>query len=323
MRHLLTSLLVAALSAGAARAADPTALNGMVAVVDGEPITYKDVDQQAALAVESKLSLYASRPDLLQQEIKRARQDALDILVARKLILHEFKQAGFSLPDSIIEDRVRARLRETWGGDRTSMTRDLQQRGLTFERFRENLRDDVILEAMQIKNIVREIIISPHKIAKYYADHLDSFKTGDSVQLRTIMINKPASGPADAARRRAEEIAGKLADGAAFAELAGVYSEDSYRSKGGDRGVVELDREHYQPALESAIRALKPGQRSGVIDAGTAYWIVLLEDAKLNHIRTLPEARSEIERLLLDEERARLRKAWIDRLKAKAFIRYF
>jgi hypothetical protein len=37
----------------------------------------------------------------------------------------------------------------------------------------------------------------------------------------------------------------------------------------------------------------------------------------------LSEVRDEIERAMLTEERARLQKQWIDRLRKKTFIRYF
>ncbi|MCX8107755.1 MAG: peptidylprolyl isomerase, partial [Verrucomicrobiae bacterium] len=142
-------------------------------------------------------------------------------------------------------------------------------------------------------------------------------------RLRTIMISKPSTGSTDAARQRGLEILGKLKEGVSFADLASIYSEDTFRAQGGDRGWVELEREHYQPALEQAIRALKPGQHSDLIETENAFWILLVEDARSSHIRPLPEVRSEIEQTLIGQERARLEKAWIDRLKSKAFIRYF
>lgn len=323
MRRSWINIIAATTVAGISGAWAATTANGLVAIVNDEAITWKEVAQQAAMAVEARMASLAARSAKLEEEIKKAQQDALEMLVQRKLILHEFKQAGYNLPESLIEDRVRSRLRERWGGDRATMTRDLQSRGMTFEKYREMIREEIIWEAMRVKNVAREIVISPHKIEKYYAENLDKFKVADSVKLRTIMIAKPASGPPEQARRRALEILKKLDEGVPFAELAGVYSEDSFRNQGGDRGWVELEREHYQPALDQAIRALKPGEHSGVVETDRAFWIVLVEDSKTSHIRPLPEVRAEIERILTEQERNRLEKAWIDRLKSKAFIRYF
>ena len=307
----------------AAVAATQIPANGLVAIVNDEAITWKDVEQEASLTIESKLSLYSNRPAQLQAEIEKARKEAIEILVERKLILNEFKSAGYNLPESFIDDRVRARLRERWGGDRAAMTRDLAARGMTFERLRQQERERFIVAIMRSKNVSQEVVTSPFRIEKYYADNIDKYKVGDQVKLRTIMINKPKTGSPEPARKRAEEILAKLDQGASFAEMAGVYSEDTYRSQGGNRGWVELAREHYVKELEDAIRSLKPGQRSGIIEAGPAYWIILVEDTKLNYTRSLPEVRTEIEQELLTQERTRLEKQWIDRLKAKSFVRYF
>ena len=304
-------------------AATQAPANAIVAIVDDEVITWKDVQQETVLAIESKVGLFANRPAQLKKEIQKAQQEAVEILVERKLILQEFKRAGYNFPDSLIDNRVRERLRERWGGDRAAMARDLQAQGMTTERFRQQERERFIVAVMRSKNIFQEIVMSPFRIEKYYADNLEKYKVGNQVKLRTIMLNKPQSGSADTARKRAEEILTKLAEGASFAEMASVYSEDTFRSHGGSRGWVELEREHYVKELDEAIRALKPGQRSGVVDAGTAFWIILLEDTKLNHTKTLPEVREEIEQTLLSQERARLEKQWIDKLKAKSFVRYF
>jgi parvulin-like peptidyl-prolyl isomerase len=297
--------------------------NGLVAIVDEEVITWKDVQQEAALTIESKLDVYRNRPAQIEKEIQKAQQEAVELLVEKKLILHEFKRAGYNLPDSLIEDRVRTRVRERWGGDRTAMAKDLHARGLTLERLREQERDRFIVAVMRSKNISQEIIISPFRIEKYYADHIEKYKVGNQVKLRTIMLNKPSSGSTDIARSRAAEIVTKLEQGATFAEMAAIYSEDSFRNQGGDRGWVDLDREHYQQELDQAIRALKPGKRSGVVDAGTAIWIVLVEETKANHTQTLPEVRAEIEETMKSQERSRLEKQWIERLKTKSFVRYF
>ncbi|HNQ89268.1 MAG TPA: peptidylprolyl isomerase [Verrucomicrobiota bacterium] len=309
--------------AGAAHAANPVTANGLVAIVNDEAITFRDVQQEAALAIESKIGLFAGRPAQLEKEIQKAQEEAIQILVERKLILQEFSRAGYNLPESLIEDRVRERLRERWGGDRASMTRDLKSRGLTPDRLKEQERERFIVAVMRSRYVAQEIIISPFRIEKYYVDNLEKFKVGDQIRLRTIMLNKTAGASATSGRARGEEILKLLAAGTPFAELASVYSEDTFRLQGGDRGWVELEREHYHKQLEDTIRSLKPGQRSGLIETDSAFWIVQVEESRVNFTRTLPEVRAEVEQALISEERARLEKQWIDRLKSKSFIRYF
>lgn len=51
--------------------------------------------------------------------------------------------------------------------------------------------------------------------------------------------------------------------------------------------------------------------------------LMLLEDRRPAHTKALPDVRDEIEKTLIVQERARLHKKWIDRLKAKSFVRFF
>lgn len=310
-----------ALGTGAAFAAEPQVLNGLMVIVDQEVITMKDVVQYVAPAVDVLMRTYGNQPEVLRQKVQEAQRDGVEQLVERKLILHEFERSGFNLPESIVDDRVKDRIRERYGGDRAAMTKTLQSQGLTYESFRRRIREDFIIGAMRSRNIASEVIISPHKIEKYYAENLDKFKVKDQVKLRAIMLNTGQTRTAAAARKLADEILAKLADGTAFAEMAGVYSDDTYRAQGGSRGWVE--RGDLRKELADAAFGLKAGQRSGLIEIGETLWILLVEDAKSNHTRTLPEVRDEIANTLQSQEQARIQREWIDRLKKKSFVRYF
>lgn len=55
----------------------------------------------------------------------------------------------------------------------------------------------------------------------------------------------------------------------------------------------------------------------------TEFNLMLVDDKKEAHTKPLTEVRDEIERELLGQERARLRRQWVERLKGKSFVRYF
>ncbi len=321
MKHRLAGWWTVLGLAALAPAAQSRVVNGLMAIVNHEVITLRDVVQYAAPAVEVLLRTYGNQPDVLAQKIEEAQRDALEQLVERKLILHEFERAGYNLPETLIEDRVRERIRERFGGDRAALTRTLQSQGLTYEAFRRRIREDFIISAMRARNIVSEIIISPHKIEKYYAENLDKYRIKDQLKLRALMLQAGPARPPEVTRRLAREILAKLREGASFDEMARVYSEDTYRARGGDRGWIE--RGDLRRELAEAAFGLTPGQPSDVIEVGDTFWILLVEDARANQIRTLPEVREEIVSTLQAEEQARLQREWIQRLKAKSFVRYF
>src|SRR5205823_1088054 len=149
-------------------------------------------------------------------------------LMARQLILHEFKTAAYNMPESVIDDQVKERIHGRFG-DRVTLTKTLQAQGMTYEKFRQEIRDRFIEEILRQKNISSEIIISPHKVETYYLAHRDEFKMEDEIKLRMIVLNKTAETDPAQVTKLAEEILTKLKEGAAFAEMATVYSQDSYR----------------------------------------------------------------------------------------------
>ncbi|MBM3884029.1 MAG: hypothetical protein FJ387_30715 [Verrucomicrobia bacterium] len=319
MKRVWAVLLAGSVCAAPLRAATDLA-NAVVVIVNDAVITYKDVLRQVGPSLEVLMAQYGSQPAQLEQKIKEARRDAIEQLVERRLILDEFKKAGYNLPDSIIEERVKERIRERYG-DRLNLTRTLNEQGMTLQSFRERIREDFIISAMRAKNIAQELIVSPHKIEKYYADNLDKFKVGDRVKLRTITIDEKGKGNPGAGRRIAEEIVRKLDQGTPFAEMAGVYSEDSFRPQGGARGWVE--KKELREELAQVAFSLPVGQRSEIIELGQTYFILSVEERQANHTRSLSEVRDEIEKTLIAEEQARLQKQWIERLKDQAFVRYF
>jgi peptidyl-prolyl cis-trans isomerase SurA len=309
--------------AASAAAASDSIVNGVVAIVGDEVITRKELFEYLDNTVNLLMDRYRYQPDVLRREVAKVTSDGLEQLIERKLILQEYKTAGYGLPESVFQDEIQRRINEQFG-DRVSAVRTLEQRGLTLEQFKQQVREDLIITLMrQFKVSDSKIIISPHRIEKYYAEHLEDFKVGNEYKLRTIMINRSGKESPAAARKLADEILAKLKDGAGFAEMAEIYSEDTFRGKGGDRGWIELEKEHYQKPLEDAIRSLQSGQCSGVIEAGDTFWIVQVEQVKPSHYKTLSEVRSDIEATLKVQERNRLQKQWVNRLRAKSFVRYF
>ncbi len=57
--------------------------------------------------------------------------------------------------------------------------------------------------------------------------------------------------------------------------------------------------------------------------APVEFYLMLVEDKRPAHVRLLEEVRDEIEKNLEAQEKKRLEKKWLDRLRAKSYVRYF
>lgn len=301
-------------------AAAPELVNRIVAIVNQTVITEKEARQ----FIEPALIALERQPGMTQQSYRERAmaifKDGLNQLVERQLTLDDFKTAGYSFPEGIIEDFVQDRIRERYG-DRVKLIKTLEAQNITYDQFRTEIRDQFIVEQMNLKNISSALIVSPFKIETYYKEHPEEFKMSDQVRLRMIELRKRDGGDPEAVRRLAREIQAKLDAGAKFEEMATVYSDGSQKREGGDLGWV--NRSVLRKEFAEATAILKPGQRSGVIEAQEACFLLQVVEVKPAQLRPLVEVREEIEKTLLSLERDRLQKKYVERLKKKAFVRYF
>ena len=136
------------------------------------------------------------------------------------------------------------------------------------------------------------------------------------------MFNKPdAADEVETTHALAKEVLAKLKAGAAFTEMASIYSQGSQRNQGGDWGWVE--RSVLRKELVDTAFGLKAGELSDVIETAPAFFIMLVEDKRTSHYKPLAELRESIEETLLKEERERLQKQYVEKLRKKTFVRQF
>ena len=344
-------------------------VNGIRAIVHDSIITSDDVEratEQTAAVLRSQLR---NQPSQLQKKMDEARQENLEKLLTRKLILHEFNTAGYTLPESVIDEIVSERIQERFGRDRVTLTKSLHAQGLTIERFRQQVRDQFVVDALRQKNVSAPIIISPHKVESYYLAHREEYKVEDEVKVRILVLTKSNDPTSPDPQKLAEEILTKLKDGATFTEMVTVYSQEARSTQEGKW----YERNQLTKGLADIVFNLEAGQHSGVLSrtAGEDYWVcqyengrpilarhygvdsttrkenmveelklepgsdlsklpaarefflILVEDKRAAHYKSLGEIRELIEKTLKDEEQNRLEKQWVERLKKKTFVRYF
>ena len=156
-------------------------------------ITFQEVSDFTAPAVDVLRREYADQPDIYEQKLNDTLKDGLETLIENQLILHEFETKYNGLPDSAVDELVADEIHERYG-DRITCIRSLQEQGETFEKFREDVRERYIISELRFKNLSDEkIIISPYRIENYYMLHQDDFKVGDQVKVRMIVLAKSSA----------------------------------------------------------------------------------------------------------------------------------
>src|SRR4051812_21329361 len=163
MKSALKMAAVVVVLASTTMAARAQLVDGIKAIVADSLVTRFEVEDWTAPAFEALMRQYRDQPDQLEKHLMEAERDNTDTLVARRLILQEFK--SFNVPESIIvseidreiESEVKARY-----GDRGTLRKTLEARGLTLEKYRQRIRERMIVSWLTHKNVESEIMISPH-----------------------------------------------------------------------------------------------------------------------------------------------------------------
>jgi peptidyl-prolyl cis-trans isomerase SurA len=325
MRPFAIALLAMAGLAGlpifsAAFAQEPQVVDGIAAIVNGEVITYSQV--RALSAPREKLLRSQVTGKDLENKLLELRQLALRDLIDRRLVIQAFKKESYQIPDHFVDQRMHEIMRESFGGDRNTFIKTLEAQNYTLGEFKEKEMERMIVAAMRSHNVKTNSIISPIKVEDYYRKHHEEFTTKEEIKLRLIMISgqkDTASAPAQKAL--AEEVLGRLAGGAEFDRTAQVYSEDSTRDNGGDWGWIE--RNTLAAPLEKFAFNMPVGRISNIIEYAGNYYILKVEDKRGGTTRSLAEARSDIEKKLLQVEAQGIQERWIAGLRAKAYIKTF
>lgn len=323
-RSILTSLAILALASSplsqAAFSAEPEVVDGIAAIVNGEVVTYSQVRDLSG--PREKLLRSQFKGEELINKMKEARQAALKDLIDRQLIIQSFKKENFQIPDHYVEEKLHDIIREDFGGDRNTFVKTLQAQNFTLGEFKKMESERIIVQAMRSQKIKTNKTISPIKIEEYYNTHREEFTTKEEIKLRLIMIPSHANESGAAAQKAmADEIVGKLANGAEFDRMAQIYSEDSSRELGGDWGWIE--RKTLAETLEKIAFKLPVGKVSKIIEFSGNYYILKVEDKRGGATRSLAEAHDDIEKKLIQKLAQDLQERWLASLRSKAFIRTF
>jgi len=318
---LLFWLLFVALLTPALYAAEPEVIDGVAAVVNGDVITFSQV-QEVSSPRERTLREQSTGQELIEK-IKEARLAALNDLIDRQLILQEFKKKQFTIPEYVIEDQVKNIIKDDFAGDRQAFLRTLIAQGYTINKFREIQRDKVIVGAMRQNNIKGTFSATPQQVEAYYQANKQEFATPEQLKLRMIVLNADPldANSADSTRKMAEEIRDKVKGGADFATMAKTYSMDGTAESGGDWGMI--DRKTLNQQLTDVAFGLAPGQTSQVVQIGDSFYILYCENKKTSSFIPITEVRDGIQKKLEQVQRQKATQKWIDSLREKAYIKIY
>jgi len=170
----------------------------------------------------------------------------------------------------------------------------LRQEGIPFAKFRDNIRDQIMVERVREREVVSRIRITDAEVDELIEKRRSAAGTSAQVNLAQILVTVP-EGAAESVvaerRSRAEAALKRVRGGEDFATVAREVSEDSNRSQGGEIGMRPVDR---LPDLFARVaQGLKPGEIAPeLIRSGAGFHVLKVVDRRESGAFTVDQSRA-------------------------------
>ena len=289
-------------------------LDRIVAVVENDIIMQSELDIQLRTVVgrmkEQGVKLPSS--SVLENQV-------LERMILTKIQLQRAENTGIRVDDETLNRTIS----NIAAGNNVSLSQFkeiLEKDGFNYEKFRENIRNEIIVSRLRQRQVDNRISITSKEIDNALMNEEFQGSTETEYLLQHILISlpeAPAPDEEEQARLVASKVLEDLKTGQNFATMATTVSDGQRALEGGDLG---WRKKNEIPTLFSdQIATMEKGDISDLIKSSSGFHIVKLADVRSSnkHMITQTKARhilikinelttTDDARLRLDQLRTRL-----------------
>ena len=292
----------------------------IVATVNNEVVLLYDLNQMIKPYVDRiKASNYSYEKE--RKMLFKIREDALDMLIEKKLANQEVKRYKISVSRQEINNAIEGMKKTRFITDE-ELREELSRQGLTLEEYRKQIEEQILRERLISREVRSKIVITSEDIKTYYENHKDVYAGQKKYHLRNIIMK--VSADADETEKlmifkKIEAVLSELKQGEPFDKLARIYSDSPLASEGGDLGLLKI--EDLAPLLQDAVKVLKEGEYTPVLDTDQGYQILYVQEIQKSPGKTLEESTSEISQILYKDTVNMKYASWLKDLKSRSHIK--
>jgi peptidyl-prolyl cis-trans isomerase SurA len=278
----LLGIFLALLTSGAHAAAGDTAqpstpiqlIGRIVAVVNNDVITQLELNDRTHIIMQQ---LRKQGTQLPPQEVLE--KQVLERMITDRVQLQFAKETGIRVDDLQL-DKTLQRIAQENKLSVEAFRNALEKDGVSFTKFREEIRDEIILGRLREREVENRITVSDGEVENFIASHASQAGGEDEFNLAHILIRVPEQASPEqvqAKRARAEKALAELSK-ADFSQIAATYSDAPDGLQGGMLGWRSASR---LPGLFlEAVSALKPGETSAVLRSPNGFHLLKLLDKR-------------------------------------------
>lgn len=268
----LCGLLVPPAPAQTRSTATPAMADYIVAVVNQELVTNAELQSRLARIRED-----AARSKTQLPAPAELRKQVLEALIDERVQVTNARENGPKIDEAEL-DRAVANVAVQNQMSMAQLRTRLQQQGIAYSTFRNNVKDQMLMERVREREVNQRIRIGNDEIDKLIEQRRAA--AGGAVQLNIaqILVTVPEGASAEVVAQRKARAEGALArvqGGEAFDAVAKEISEDGNKAQGGVIGMRPMDR--LPDVFVEVARNLKPGEVSPtLLRSGAGFHVIKL-----------------------------------------------
>lgn len=301
-----------------ATVAQAETLNRIVATVDGQPITLRELDTFGSQMNNRAAMMYP------QGAADMTRRDFLDALLMNKMIENEVDAQGLKATAEDVDSYIE-RIKSQGELDDEQLAAALADQGLTIEQYRKQIAQEIEQALLMNKEVSSRISITNEAVQRYYQAHQDDYAIPDQVRIRHIFLPvSPGADPGEMLKMTTllETLHDRANRGEDFATLALTYSLGPGADQGGDLGFFE--RGQMDPAIEEMAFSIPEGEISPPFETSTGVHLIKVEERDIAGVKPLAEVQEEIHSQLYNTELSKRYRRWFqDELRFRHHIEDF
>lgn len=291
-------------------------LDSVAAVVNNGIITTSQVAQQTAI-MQAELQQAKVRvpPDAI------IKKKVLQQLIIQTLQVQVAKHMGIKVSTSAVNLALR-HIASQRKMTLTQLYQAVQQVGWTVPEFREQIKQQMVVEKLQQHAVVPRVSISPDEVSAF----LRSLRNREQAltsefHLQNILIplpDTPTPNQIMAANKKAQKIIAKINAGASFHQLAVTESSGKRSLRGGDLGWRKLAE--LPLVFANRVQGMGVGDITGPIRTPNGVHVIkLLGKRKLNSAQRI--SRSQVEQMIFQRKLNAAIQAFVDNLRSQSYIK--
>ncbi len=245
--------------------------DAIIAVVNNEVITRQELMERVRM-VESRMRTQGVQlppPAEFQRQL-------LERMIVDRAQLQLAKEYGIRVDDAML-DRAVSRIAEQNKLSLQEFRNRLEREGTPFNRFREEIRDEIVMQRLREREVDNKIQITESEVDNFLAAESSAAQNQQEYNLAQILIRIPENASAEqiaARRQRAEDVLRQLKEGGDFAKAAATYSDASDALTGGELGWRNQDR--LPQLFLDAVANVNQGEVSPIVKSANGFHILKL-----------------------------------------------